>query len=102
MNMPNQILVRALEIVESGWTQGAFARDCARKLVFIYSPQACAWCAGGATQLAASNLRASDEDSDEAWAAMRRFMGFEIAVFNDSHTKAEVVAAFKDAIEATK
>lgn len=102
MNTPNQILARALEIVESGWTQGAFARDCAGKLVFIYSPLACAWCAGGAAQLATSNLGASDEDSYEARAATRRVMGFGIAVFNDSHTKAEVVAAFKAAIEATK
>lgn len=102
MNMPNRILVRALELIELGWTQGAFARDSTGRSVPIGSPLACQWCSDGARNRAKRELNASPTDSEVARKALEAVMGDSISGFNDPHTKAEVVAAFKAAIESTK
>ena len=102
MNVPNQILKDALALVESGWTQWAFARNRNGGLVSYSSPDACAWCASGSLNLAVERLGANIEDAIAARAALLKNMENSVAIFNDSHGKAEVVAAFKVAIKATK
>lgn len=102
MNMPNKILGRSLELIEAGWTQGTYARNAAGIPVPSVSPEACSWCSAGATYRAALDLSADFGALREADGALHKAMGNYATAFNDTHTKAEVVAVFKAAIEASK
>ena len=102
MNMPNKILGRSLELIESGWTQKAYARDDTGARVLSTSPNACSWCSAGARKKAVRDLGASHAEEQMALRTLEKAMGSSAPHFNDTHTKAEVVAAFKAAIEASK
>ena len=102
MNMPNKILVRSLELIESGWTQGTYARDAVGIPVPSVSPEACSWCSAGAQFKAIWELSPGPGEATKAEVALLVAMGVYDTAYNDTHTKAEVVAAFKAAIEATK
>ena len=50
--MHEKILVRAAELVATGWTRGTAARDARGQKVRSTAPQATAWCVVGARWIA--------------------------------------------------
>ena len=101
-------LERAVELLESGWSQEMSARDARDRQCKFDSPRACKWCA------TASIHRAAWEANTEApWlcfhlvsraAVQGRPIIPSIAEWNDrpTTTQADVVTAFRDAIELAK
>ena len=79
----------------SSWTQGSAARDHKGVERAPDDDDATCWCAWGACWIASKHNGALEE-LGEAMGTMS------IGEFNDSHTHAEVLAAFDKAIEATK
>ena len=80
---------------EKHWTQVASARDSQGIEVSPVSPKAVSWCSTGA--LTASAMTFPDAAWNFIWASMKSppaGMGF----YNDSHTHAEVLAAWDAAI----
>lgn len=49
-------LVKARYMIESGWTQGAFARDINGNEVLELSPRACSYCLLGAIHVGVNNI----------------------------------------------
>ena len=76
------------------WIMRWFARDSTNKDCKSTAPEACKWCSAGAI----NSLASSDEIRDECHAHLKKFMGGNIAEFNDRHTHAEVLTAFDEAI----
>jgi hypothetical protein len=91
---------RALIDTPEKWTQGAFARDGKGDRVDELDKRACRFCASGATSRVTG---IKSPAITPAYKAIQRAMGvgvFEVSVFNDQHTHAEVLAAFDKAIAA--
>jgi hypothetical protein len=95
-----EALIRARAKVESGWSQGAYARNSAGHIVSADHPFAVAFCPAGAiiaeTPFDVDTWRA-------AHAAFRRALGItSLFEWNDapSRTRADVLAAFDRAIAA--
>ena len=84
------------------WTQDVFARDTKGDRVHALSPNAVCWCSIGACVAVASANPPNDLSYRIALDALAGVTGVaEISDFNDTHTHAEVLAAFDKAIEAT-
>lgn len=86
---------RALIERPERWTQGAMARRADGLRCRHEDDAACRWCTSGAVRRVA-------QSGEEAAAALRRL--YEVMKttppdFNDSHTHAEILAAFDRAIE---
>lgn len=91
------ILKQARELIsdERRWTRGELARDSEGHEVDEDSPSAACWCSVGAVW----RVREGGENLCGALTALEEAMGTEhIGDFNDSHSHAEVLAAFDAAI----
>jgi len=97
-----EVLVKARELVEKGWTKGAMARNKYRHRVQFDSLCAVKFCAIGAISRSAKDRPSDQEKLDiSARKAIRKINELDsISVFNDSDdtTKADVLAAFDKAI----
>ena len=95
---------RALISKPENWRQGAMAGcrfmggDIRMSLPTTH-PMANCWCAAGAIK----RVSATDKEFGNAIVALAFYaMPGGVAAFNDTHTHAEVLAAFDKAIEATE
>jgi hypothetical protein len=75
------------------WTQKALARDADGGRADPFYEEATCWCASGALYAIGTALFGA------VFEALARAMDGDIPTFNDSHTHAEVLAAFSRAIE---
>jgi hypothetical protein len=97
---PLEILKAARELISvpERWTQGGSARDRDGICVKSASAYAVCWCAAGAVYKTGCN----DDASLRALRFLDAVSGSTIEPFNDSHTHAEVLAAFDRAIAAAE
>ena len=88
------VLREARKLIEKpeAWAQGESARDASGRRVPIQDPKAVCFCAVGAI------WKVSHESHSDARRALAQVVGNAVAFFNDSHTHAEVLAAFDAAI----
>lgn len=78
------------------WTKGVVARDTFGSPITPDSSDAVCWCAYGAL---AKVTRSASPDYDAATAMLRKVVRADtVSGFNDTHTHAEVLAAFDRAI----
>lgn len=92
-----QILVAARKLIErpESWTQGWFAKNASGLSTYADHDDAVCWCASGALiRVAPPGHRAPARNLLDSAA------GVCIEEFNDSHSHADVLAAFDKAIEA--
>lgn len=94
-NSPKQVLIAARKLIEKpeNWTQGKYRRS---------REDGMSYCSDGALMQADGVLN-SGCLSDSYWEAcqlLRDNMFGDVVFFNDTHTHAEVLAAFDKAIEA--
>ena len=90
-----QVLIEARKLIEKpeNWTQGELARD--EGGTSCHPERGVRWCAEGAIQKATGDYYYYD--------IMKAITGdFALYKFNDTHTHAEVLAAFTRAIEAER
>ena len=112
MNETIAILTHAYTLIKKGWTRKCFARNKHSKAVTWDSEQACRFCAVGAIKRATHNLFPKDTHetkqykSNTAIGLLREHaldQGYKSTVrFNDCSTKAEVLNAIKQVINAVK
>ena len=99
-----RVLERAAELVEQGWTQGFVARTASGNECDSYHSQACVWCAIGA--LERSLYETGGRSFFDAHHKLQIASGDRgmLSEWNDApeRTQAEVVAAFRRAIELAK
>lgn len=108
--LASQILSRAQDLVKTGWTQGALARDKNGQYTSEYSLEACSFCTLGAYFRAARELSVQDVEVMQrvrvlAWSsletAINEFPGGRgnISSFNDNpiRTVEQVIAVFEKA-----
>ena len=95
MNSPKEILIRARKLIENpeNWIQGAFSKGGA-------------YCAVGSLFAAGIDISGPYTESP-AYQALEKAMGLDhtppagrVSYWSDSHTHAEVLAAFDRAIES--
>lgn len=96
-----EVLIEARKLIEKpdGWCRGTDAKDESGRCVRCDDPHARSFCAVGAL------ARVSDKhEFESAYLALRRGLPTRggVATFNDTHTHAEVIAAFDRAIEAAQ
>lgn len=99
MKTPKEIFTEAFALVrdERTWTTGTQARNRMGREVRPRSPEAVCWCSVGAI-----NRFWNSENTDERYAVIIALESEvdAIAKFNDTHTHAEVVAAWERAGKA--
>jgi len=113
-----EILLKARTLIADPkhWTKGEMARTQSGRPTTTTSPTACQWCSVGAITKAAREVDPS-YDTNACYGAMtglrlvtREVMekeGYQddlrnnLAVFNDTHTHAEILSAFDKAIDAS-
>jgi hypothetical protein len=91
---------RKLITPEDAWIQGKMACDAAGNICSDVSPQAVQFCSMGAIENAAGD--SSSAFRETLYAVMDKACGMRYEAFNDTHTHAEVLAAFDVAIAAEK
>lgn len=96
------VLLRAAEYVERGWTQGTGARSAKGRRVVVTGRAAVCWCAEGAIHMAA---RDNEETIWQARTVLLRVLPDEVTSIMDwndapSRTQAEVVDALRRAAKA--
>ena len=92
---------RNLIAKRENWTQDDYAKTADGNGVYSKSDEAVCWCSLGAL----TKLSPTDEDKQVrklAKSLLREAMDSPIAIFNDSHTHEEVLAAWDKAIELAK
>ena len=88
--------VRAL--LEGGWCRGSFAMDDSGKKENPDSPDACRFCLVGAVLRV---CRSGTREIGEIVRALEKELGsHDLVPFNDTHTKAQVIAFVSRTIEA--
>ncbi len=106
-----QIIERAMEIIERGWTRGDLARDANGYPVAVASPAACTFCAVGAISRATRELsdRYDPVVQYEVCTKVRelglppREKGSQITSFNDRQKRVgPVLTAFRRTIKRLK
>lgn len=90
---PSEILRKAKALIDTPekWTQGTYARDSQDNASSILGDQACKFCSLGALH----------KVSDSVYFSMNyleKIFGAPIDAFNDTHTHAEVMAKWDEAI----
>lgn len=98
------VLERAIELLNKGWCQRAFAKDIHNRFLLANDPSACEWCLEGSVMKAAVEL-----DLPYAFAInplVARLPGGipQVFVWNDApgRTKEEVIAFVQDVIQKLK
>lgn len=98
------ILKGARELISdpTHWTQGVLARySSGEKAYSTMEPDAVSWCSLGAMSVATSRCGATAGQMMRSWGILEKFCpDGNISEFNDTHTHAEVLAAFDAAILA--
>lgn len=98
------IAARAKIADPANWAKGSFATDKNGSPVWETSKDACRFCSAGAVYLACREFEvgypAYVVPSHSAINALNRVMGDSVGKFNDTHTHAEVLAKFDEAIAA--
>lgn len=98
------IAARAKIAPIENWTQGSFAKNKNGSPVLETSESACSFCSAGAVYLACRELEGGYPafmiPSLNALDELSRAMGQSVGHFNDTHTHAEVLAKFDEAIAA--
>lgn len=89
------IAARAKIADPANWTQGMLARDASGIPVEVCSSRAACWCAVGAVAESAPY-----ELTNTTVEFLNKAAGMQIETFNDTHTHAEVLAKFDEAIAA--
>ena len=79
---------------EKNWCQNDYARSAVGELVIPTEDSACSWCSLGSIFSVVGSMGASYVHSE----FLGRYMDKPITIFNDSHTHAEVLAAWDKAI----
>lgn len=100
---PSQTLQAARDLISDPkrWTQGWFAKDDQGTDTHSLSPQAACWCSLGAlTKAAGSGYYSRELGYLEKVLDAKTGQG--VSQFNDSHTHAEVVEVFDEAIKLAK
>lgn len=90
------IAARAKIADPANWTQGEFARDSKAKQVHSRSKSAVCWCSLGAIASETGPYGGFNAASSE----LASVINGSITNFNDTHTHAEVIAKFDEAIAA--
>lgn len=83
------------------WTQADFAKTADGSGVDSNNDKAVCWCSLGAINKVSPPID-DNQARKRAKLLLRKAMGGAIAIFNDSHTHAEVLAAWDKAIELAK
>jgi len=91
---PAEILRKAADKLDQGWTQGVMARDARGERVNANDPAACAWCAMGSICAVAPE----GGDRAEAIDALELYLDEDIIGFNDD--KWTDAGQVKDAMRA--
>lgn len=93
-----EVLIAARAKIEDpkNWTQGECARDSKGKEVHSRNERAVCWCSIGAIAHASGFYYGFDKTI----AALESVIPGSISTFNDTHTHAEVLAKFDEAIAA--
>ncbi len=103
---PAEVLRAARKLIErpEAWTQGVHAKDQTGCEVLSAAKTAVCFCAAGAINRIVRECQATTDDLYGLYAITHNFligaMGDSVGGFNDSHTHAEVLAAFDRAIDA--
>jgi hypothetical protein len=96
------LLTRARKRIEAPerWTQGHEALDANRRSVGPTTAAACQWCATGSLLCESESWSAYEK----AWWQLNGALDDDdsVIMFNDTHTHAEVIAAFDRAISLAK
>ena len=90
-----QVLKAARKLIAAGWTRNTYARRKDGTPCNERSPVAARFCAMGAIDRAAGDAILAHL---QARNVLREFMGDNVVAFNDTSTKARVLAAFDKAI----
>lgn len=80
------------------WTRGSSAKTKHGSLTYSKDSAAVCWCAAGAVVSAVED--SNSPEADAALRSLRISMNGPIPLFNDTHTHAEVLAKFDEAIAA--
>lgn len=101
MSDVREVLVKARELIADPerWVQHMNASTADRRMVASTSCDACKWCANGAVMKVAGTCW--NENYLPAMRTLDQIGGGDIVHFNDTHTHAEVIAAFDRAIAST-
>ena len=103
--LDSEVYNKAADMVESGWTQNAYARDSQEKPTYPCRNNAESWCLSGALIAAVYNLRGgvyySSDDAEKAF-KLSEDLGLpcgDTAEWNDNpdRTKEQVVDLLRDA-----
>lgn len=79
---------------EKNWCQGEYARDVDGVSTGANNSEACSWCSFGSIASIVGGFKGVYTSSE----FLEKFMGDDIAKYNDSHTHSEVLAAWDWAI----
>ena len=92
-----EILVKAKELIELGWTKDAPARKENGRFTYATDVEACAWCATGSL-MAAENTISPNQD---CLRLLKDICDTDLVSFNDdpNTTHSNVIAAFDEAIK---
>ena len=95
-----QILIDARKLIEAPerWTQHTYAKTKNGLEVSSRDRRAVCWCSAGAYNKVTEDMDYSSPKALLAWDALVSATGI-VTKFNDTHTHAEVLAAFDKAIE---
>ena len=113
---PLETLIKARELISDPerWTQGVYARNRSGHRVIYYESDACRFCSLGAIRRSVSETGGFDlkREMDATSILARAIAGVSprkqwsseavVFEFNDTHTHAEVLAAFDRAIERAR
>lgn len=91
-SLQQQVLSRAIALVEAGWTYGAFARDHHGRKVPVFSPRAVRFCGLGAIERAHHDL-----GLDVPIVSMSERERAVLVARNDVHGKEETIRLLRDA-----
>lgn len=107
---PSEILIKAKSLIDTPqkWTQGEYAKSEKGRRVQPTSPRATCFCSVGAVLRATGSKdeffwMIDNEQREEAIDILSEAMNVEhVPLFNDTHTHAEVMAAWDEAIKLAK
>lgn len=93
-----EVLIAARKKIEKpeNWTQGTGAKDIEGRYADADSPEAVCWCSMGALYAVTASMPGTYYN--QAYEALRDVINDSIAMFNDTHSHADVIEIFDKAI----